>query len=121
MFESGAVKLLSGDPTWRNLTALTYHYETQPLPTPPAWYAHQLPVLFHKASVVGVFLVELIVPFLFFTTRRLRMIAASMTIGLQVAIAFTGNYTFFNLLTILLCMFVFDVKQAERSPWNVRL
>src|SRR5205823_6122564 len=45
MFESGAVKLLSGDPTWRNLTALRYHYETQPLPTPVAWYAHQLPSL----------------------------------------------------------------------------
>ena len=37
MLESGAVKLLSGDPTWRSFTALNYHYETQPLPTPPAW------------------------------------------------------------------------------------
>jgi len=121
MFESGAVKLLSGDPAWRNLTALTYHYETQPLPTPLAWYAHQLPVWFHKASVAGVFFVELIVPFFFFTTRRLRMVAACLTIGLQLAIALTGNYTFFNLLTILLCMSVFEVKQAERSPWNIRL
>ena len=38
MFESGAVKLLSGDPSWRNLTALGVHYETQPLPTAVAWY-----------------------------------------------------------------------------------
>ena len=40
---AGAVKLLSGDPTWHNLTALEYHFWTQPLPTPLAWYAAQLP------------------------------------------------------------------------------
>jgi len=45
MFESCCVKWFSGDPTWRNLTALTFHYETQPLPTWIGWYAHQLPVL----------------------------------------------------------------------------
>ena len=50
MFESGCVKLLSGDPAWRNLTALTFHYETQPLPTWIGWYAHQLPVWAQKAS-----------------------------------------------------------------------
>src|SRR3989442_7081560 len=54
-------------------------------------------------SVVGVFAIELVVPFLFLTTRRLRRIAACITIAFQVLIAFTGNYTFFNLLTIVLC------------------
>jgi hypothetical protein len=101
MFESGVVKLVSGDPTWRNLTALSYHYETQPLPTPIAWYAHQLPMLVQKISTLGVFVVELIVPFLFFAPRRLRLVGAWMTIALQLMIAVTGNYTFFNLLTIL--------------------
>ena len=120
MFESGAVKLLSRDPAWRNLTALNYHYETQPLPTPLAWYAHQLPSLVQKASVAGVFLVELIVPFLFFAPRRIRIIGASMTIGFQLLIALTGNYTFFNLLTILLCLLLFTEKFIERAPWNVR-
>ena len=120
IFESGLVKLLSGDPTWRNLTALSYHYETQPLPTPLAWYVDQLPQLIHKASVVGVFAVELVVPFLFFATRRLRLIAASLVIALQLMIALTGNYTFFNLLTILLCVFLLDVKRTERTPWNAR-
>lgn len=116
MLESGAVKLLSGDPTWRNLTALNYHYETQPLPTPIAWYAHHLPALIQRISVLGVFAVELIVPFLFLTTRRVRMAAAFITIAFQLMIAFTGNYTFFNLLTILLCVFLFDVKSSERTP-----
>ena len=120
MFESGAVKLLSGDPTWRNLTALTYHYETQPLPTPIAWYAHQLPALVQKISVLGVFAIELIVPFLFLATRRLRIVGAWMTISFQLMIALTGNYTFFNLLAILLCLFLFDVNIAQRTPWNVR-
>ena len=55
MLESGAVKLLSGDTTWRNLTALNYHYQTQPLPTPPAWYFDHLPEVFQKLSVAGVF------------------------------------------------------------------
>jgi hypothetical protein len=120
MFESGAVKLLSGDPTWRSLNALNYHYQTQPLPTPMAWYAHQLPSILQKTSVLGVFLVELIAPFFFFAPRRLRVIAAWMAIGLQSIIASTGNYAFFNLLTILLCLFLFDVKVADRAPWNAR-
>src|SRR5205823_14059355 len=58
MLESGAVKLLSGDPTWRGLTALNYQYETRPLPTPPAWYFHHLPAAVQKISVVGVFAIE---------------------------------------------------------------
>jgi hypothetical protein len=119
MFESGVVKLVSGDPTWRNLTALSYHYETQPLPTPVAWYAHQLPLLVQKISTLGVFMVELIVPFLFFAPRRLRIVGAWMTIALQLMIAVTGNYTFFNFLTMLLCVFLLDIK-VERSPWNAR-
>jgi len=121
MLESGAVKLSSGDPTWRNLTALRYHYETQPLPTPIAWYAHQLPSLFQRISVAGVFFIEFGLPFLFFTTRRLRLVAAGTIIAFQLLIAITGNYTFFNLLTILLCVPLFmDMKRVERSPWNAR-
>jgi lipase maturation factor 1 len=116
MLESGAAKLLSGDTTWRNLTALKYHYETQPLPTPVAWYAHQVPILVQKLSVIGVFVVELIAPFFFFTKRRVRVVAAIAAIALQLMIALTGNYTFFNLLTILLCVFLFNVKTAERTP-----
>jgi hypothetical protein len=117
MLESGAVKLLSGDTAWRGLTALSYHYETQPLPTPLAWYAHQLPAILQKISVLGVFAVELIVPFLFFAPRRFRNMAGSITIAFQLLIAFTGNYTFFNLLTILLCLFLFEARKPERTPW----
>lgn len=113
MLESGAVKLLSGDRTWRSLTALDFHYETQPLPTPLAWYMHQLPMVFHEFSVVVMFIVELVVPFLFFMPRRLRITGAWATIMLQVLIAATGNYTFFNLLTIVLCITLFDDRHLH--------
>jgi hypothetical protein len=115
MFMSGLVKLLSGDPAWRNLTALGYHYETQPLPTPIAWYMFQLPGWFQKASTAVVLFVELLVPFLIFAPARLRRIAACLLIGLQVLILLTGNYTFFNLLAIALCLFLFEGGPAA-SP-----
>lgn len=108
MFLSGAVKLLSGDVAWRNLTALEYHYWTQPLPTPVAWYAAQLPDWFQRASVVGVFALELGVPFLMFAPRRFRQLSAGLIAGLQFLIALTGNYCFFNLLTISLCVLLLD-------------
>jgi hypothetical protein len=108
MLESGLVKLLSGDMTWRSLTALSFHYETQPLPTPLAWYAHHLPESIQKISCAGVFGVELIVPFLFLMPRRLRILGAWITIAFQLVIALTGNYTFFNLLTLVLCIPLLD-------------
>ncbi|MBE7472731.1 MAG: lipase maturation factor family protein [Anaerolineae bacterium] len=108
MFSSGAVKLLSGDPTWRDLTALNYHYETQPLPAWTSWYAHQLPAWFQKSSVVGMFVIELIVPFLIFAPRRLRFIGCAALVALQLFIILTGNFAFFNWLTIVLCLLLLD-------------
>ncbi|XP_048209501.1 lipase maturation factor 2 isoform X2 [Perognathus longimembris pacificus] len=103
MFASGVVKLTSRCPTWWGLTALTYHYETQCLPTPAAWLAHHLPVWLHKLSVVATFLIEIAVPPLFFAPiRRLRLVAFYAQVLLQVLIIITGNYNFFNLLTLVL-------------------
>jgi len=117
-FGSGAVKLASGDPTWRSLTALDYHYQTQPLPPWTAWYAHWTPHASHVASVVILFAGELIVPFFVFGPRRLRHAAFVLLALLQAAIAFTGNYAFFNLLTILLCVPLLDDAAFER--WRRR-
>ncbi len=108
MFASGCVKLVSGDPAWRTLTALNYHYETQPLPSWLGWYAHQLPGWFQKSSVVLMFAVELVAPFFIFLPRRWRLAAAGAFVGLQVLIALTGNYCFFNLLAVALCLFLLD-------------
>ncbi len=108
MFESGCVKFLSGDPTWRNLTALNVHYETQPLPTWAGWYAHQLPPSLQAASVVVMFGVELLIPFLIFAPRRPRHLCCVTLIAFQLLIFLTGNYCFFNLLTIALCLLLLD-------------
>ncbi len=116
MFLSGAVKLASGDPTWRSLTALQYHYETQPLPTPLAWYMHLLPDWFQSASVVFVFVAELLGPFVIFAPGRWKRWATAPIVGLQTLIALTGNYTFFNLLTASFCILLFD-----DSCWPGRL
>ncbi len=108
MFQSGCVKLLSGDPVWRNWTALTFHYETQPLPTWIGWYAHQLPMWAQEASAAAMFGIELFVPFLIFGPRRLRRFACAALVFFQVLIFLTGNYCFFNLLTIALCLLLLD-------------
>jgi hypothetical protein len=116
MFSSGFRKLSSGDPTWRNFTALDFHYYTQPLPTPVAWYMYQMPEWFHKFSVGFMFFIELVVPFFIFAPRRFRFAAAAGIIFLQVLIALTGNYTFFNLLSVTLCVLLFDDAFLQRFP-----
>jgi hypothetical protein len=108
IFSSGCVKLLSGDQNWRNLTALTFHYQTQPLPTWPSWYANQLPAWFQKTSCFIMFAIELGVPFLIFAPRRIRFFGCAAIAGLQTLIFLTGNYTFFNFLTMALCLLLLD-------------
>ncbi|HXI70184.1 MAG TPA: lipase maturation factor family protein [Verrucomicrobiae bacterium] len=108
MFSSGCVKLLSGDPAWRNLTALTFHYQTQPLPTWLGWYANLLPLAFQKFSCAAMFAIEIGAPFLIFAPRRLRFFGAAALVSLQLLIMLTGNYTFFNFLAIALCLLLLD-------------
>lgn len=108
MFLSGVVKFTSGDHTWRDLTALQFHYETQPIPTWTSWYAHHLPDWFHAAAVAITYIIEILVPFLIFRPGNLRRVAGITLIALQVLIAATGNYGFFNLLTIVLCIPLLD-------------
>ena len=107
-FASGVVKLTWGDPTWRNLTALDFHYWTQPLPTWTAWYMSQLPEWFDRLSVVVLFVLELGAPLLIFGTRFTRLLACAGVLLLQGMIGATGNYTFFNLLTVVLALLLLD-------------
>jgi hypothetical protein len=118
MFLSGAVKLASGDPTWRNLTALVFHYQTQPLPSPLAWYANALPRWLQETSCAVLLAVELVAPFLIVGPRRWRHIGALALIGLQLLIALTGNYAFFNLLTIGLCLPCLDDAWWRNRHWG---
>ncbi len=108
IFASGLVKLASGDPTWSGFTALTYHFFTQPLPTVFGWLAHQLPDWILKGMTFLSLAIEIAVPFLIVTTRRLRQVAGYVIGALMVLIGLTGNYGFFNLLGLLLCISLFD-------------
>ncbi|HSV61827.1 MAG TPA: lipase maturation factor family protein [Chthoniobacterales bacterium] len=119
MLMSGVVKLACGDECWRNLTALDYHYWTQPLPTALGWWADQHSEWFKKFSVAFCLVVEIIVPFFIWAPRRLRHLAAGLLIFLQLAIAATGNYCFFNLLTIALCLLLFDDAILGRTAPRV--
>jgi hypothetical protein len=114
MFSSGVVKLASEseipseDLVWSKLTALDFHYWTQPLPTSLAWLAAQAPEWFQKLSCAGMFAVELVLPFFIFLPRRLRLIACAGFVGLQTLIALTGNYGFFNLLAVAVALLLID-------------
>lgn len=108
MFLSGAVKLLSEDKLWRSMTALSVHYQTQPLPTPLAWWAHQLPEWVHVLSCGTMFAIELVCPWLLLAGRLGRHLAAGAFITLMALVAATGNYCFFNLLVAAMCLPFFD-------------
>jgi hypothetical protein len=110
IFESGLVKL-TGAPSWRDLSALDFHFATQPLPVWISWYLHQAPRWLLHGAVIVIFAIELLVPFLIFVPhrwKRLRHIGACVLIGYQVLVFLSGNYAFYNLLTIVLCLFLFE-------------
>jgi hypothetical protein len=138
IFLSGMVKLLSGDESWRDLSALTYHYWTQPLPTWTSAYVNDLPLFVHKLTCGLTLAIELAAPFGVFGPRPLRLLSCAAIVLLQLAIALTGNYGFFNLLTLALCISLLDDRallvlmppalrgrfplpapssNAERPPW----
>jgi hypothetical protein len=119
MFFSGWVKLAwaveSYPEWWPERTAMTYHYMTQPIPTWTAWHAHHLPEWFHHFSIWPMYFVELILPFAIFFGRFGRLAAAIGFAVLMLLILATGNYTYFNWLTIVLCLpLVHDRAWPER-------
>jgi len=114
MFLGGAVKIISHDPSWDSLTALNYHFETQPLPTPLSWYAHHLPESVLMVTTGVTLIIELIIPFLIFAPRRFRHCAGWCFLSIEGCILLTGNYNFFNLLTIFICLFLFDDAAIKR-------
>lgn len=114
-FQGGAVKLQSGDPNWRNLTAVAYHYQSQPIPNTVAWYAHKLPMWFQKLSTLMMFIIELIIPFAIFGTDEMRLVAFFAFVGLQFFIWITGNFSFLNHLTVVLSTIL--VANVYLVPW----
>ncbi|GIX05266.1 MAG: membrane protein [Planctomycetaceae bacterium] len=117
MFLSGVTKWLSGDPVWRDGSALLYHYATQPLPSWISWYMHQAPDWFHRGSVWMMFAIECVGPGLIVLGYWGRVIFALSTLALMTLIHITGNYGFFNMLTAILCIPLFErLERRSAAP-----
>jgi hypothetical protein len=113
---SGLVKLASGDRAWRDLSAMTFHHWTQPLPGPLAPFVHALPASLHEIETLATFAIELGLPLLVFGPRVTRRIAAAGFLGLLAAINTTGNYGFFGPLAAVLCFPLVDDAVWRRLP-----
>src|SRR5262249_31397952 len=99
---------LRGDPCWRDLTCLDYHYETQPIPNPLSWYFHALPKWALHGGVAFNHLMEVIVPFGLLLPQPLATIAGLLTIAFQLLLMLSGNLCFLNLLTIVIAFPALD-------------
>jgi hypothetical protein len=107
-FESGMVKLLSGDEQWRNLTAMDEYYQNGPLPTWIGWYVEHLPHWFHVASALGTLILELGLVFMLFLPRRVRVVCFFIVTPWELGVILTANYTFLNYLVLSLGFLLLD-------------
>jgi hypothetical protein len=107
MIGAGLIKL-RGDPCWRDLTCLYYHYETQPIPNPISRYLHFAPHWFHKLGTLWNHFIELIVPWFSFGPREVRHIAGLLLVSFQVVLIISGNLSFLNYVTIIPFLACFD-------------
>jgi hypothetical protein len=116
MFGAGLIKL-RGDPCWRDLTCLDYHFVTQPMPNPLSWYFHWLPAWVHKAGVVFNHFAEVPIPFLCFGPQPFATVAGIVMIAFQANIMVSGNFSWLSLLTIILAFSTFsDAEWSKVLP-----
>lgn len=107
MLGAGLIKI-RGDECWRDLTALVYHYETQPVPNPLSRLLHAAPVWFHRLGVLWNHFVELVVPWFGFWPGRCRNFAGFLMAGFMITLILSGNLSFLNWLTIIPCLACID-------------
>ncbi|KAM4697488.1 lipase maturation factor 1 [Rhinophrynus dorsalis] len=107
MLGAGLIKI-RGDRCWRDLTCMVYHYETQPVPNPLAYYMHRNPWWFHQFETLVNHFIELVVPFFIFLGRRMCLIHGVLQILFQVLLILSGNLSFLNWLTIVPSIACFD-------------
>lgn len=111
--ESGVVKILSGEPQWRNLTAMDKYYENGPLPTWIGWYVQQWPHGFHAFTAGATLVIELLVAWLVLFPQPAKRICFLITTPLQIGIILTANYAFLNYLVLFLGVFMIDDRMAS--------
>ncbi len=113
-FESGMVKLLSGDVQWRNMTAMDEYYQNGPLPTWIGWYAEHLPHWFHAATALGTLVMELGIVLMLFFPRRVRLVCFCIVTPWEMGVILTANYTFLNYLVLSLGFLLLDDGMVRR-------
>jgi hypothetical protein len=121
-FQSGVVKLLSGDPEWRNFTAMDEYYQNGPLPTWVGWYVEHLPHWFHAATAAGTLVMELLVVWMLFLPRRARLVCFCIVTPWEIGVILTANYTFLNYLVLALGFLLLDDRSLRwLLPQSIRL
>lgn len=113
MFGAGLIKL-RGDPCWRELTCLRWHYETQPVPSPVSWLLHQASPWLHTLGTAFNHVVELVVPFAIFAPRPWRTVAGILLVAFQITLIVSGNLAFLNWLTLVIGLACFDDEPLSR-------
>lgn len=113
-FESGMVKLLSGDPEWRHLTAMDEYYQNGPLPTWIGWYVQHLPHWFQVGTSGATLLMELAIVWMMFLPRRARLICFLIVTPWEIGVILTANYTFLNYLVLVLGILLLDDGHLRR-------
>jgi lipase maturation factor 1 len=120
-FESGVVKLGSGDPQWRNFTAMDEYYQNGPLPTWIGWYVQHLPHWFHVATAFSTLALELVIVWIWFLPRTWRIVCFCIVTPWQIGVIATANYTFLNYLVLVLGFFLLDDRLLSRFvPRRIR-
>jgi hypothetical protein len=107
-FESGLVKLLSGDTEWRHLTAMDEYYQNGPLPTWIGWYIQHLPHWFHWTTALATLVMELAIVWMILLPRRWRIVCFLIVTPWEIGVIFTANYTFLNYLVLALGFLLLD-------------
>jgi len=125
-FESGIAKIASGDPEWRHFTAMDEYYQNGPLPTWIGWYLQHFPHWFHAATAFGTLALELVLVFMMFLPRRLRIVCFFIVTSWQLGVILTANYTFLNYLVLALGIFLVDDRlllrvtpERWRHVWHI--
>ena len=113
-FESGMVKLASGDPQWRDFTAMEEYYQNGPLPTWIGWYVQHLPHKLHTFATGATLVLELVLVWMLFLPRRWRIACFFIVTLWQVPVILTANYTFLNYLVLLLGVLLLDDRFLQR-------
>ena len=123
-FESGIAKLASGDPQWRNFSAMDEYYQNGPLPTWIGWYLQHLPLWFHAGSALATLVMELGLVWMILLPRLFRIVLFFIVTFWELGVISSANYAFLNYLVLSLGILLVDDRFLVRwipEKWRSRV